>query len=90
MIKHFNISVSGRVQGVGYRLSCLKAAHGIGVKGIVKNKPDGSVYIEAEGTTENLDQFVLWCQKGPAWAKVLDIKIEKAEVKNFESFEIIR
>ena len=54
------ITVSGRVQNVGFRFNTLKAAKKNDIYGIVKNLHDGSVYIEAEGEEENLDQFILW------------------------------
>jgi len=49
MKKHVNITVKGRVQGVGFRYSAMEAAEELGIKGFVRNMPDGSVYIEAEG-----------------------------------------
>ena len=90
LMKHLKINVVGRVQGVGYRLSCLKAANKNNIKGIVKNNADGSVYIEAEGNPDDLDEFILWCQRGPAWSKVLDIKLAYGKLKNFKTFEILR
>lgn len=90
MIKHYKINVIGRVQGVGFRLSCFKAANRNNIKGIVKNNSDGSVYIEAEGASENMDEFIIWCQKGPAWAKVLNLKLIEGKIRNYKSFEIVR
>ena len=51
------IIVTGKVQGVWFRDSTLKKAHELGVKGFVKNQPDGSVYIEAEGTPSAIKEF---------------------------------
>ena len=58
-------TISGRVQGVGFRHSARSNARYHGITGFVKNKPDGSVYIEAEGSRNQLDEFVEWCKKGP-------------------------
>lgn len=48
----------GRVQGVGYRSYVTDCAREAGVKGFVRNEPDGSVLVVAEGSRESLDRFV--------------------------------
>ena len=48
----------GRVQGVGYRYFVTDCAQESGVSGFVKNMPDGSVMIVAEGSNDALDKFV--------------------------------
>jgi acylphosphatase len=48
-MKHINIKITGKVQGVFFRASTKAVADQIGVKGFVKNEKDGSVYVEAEG-----------------------------------------
>jgi len=88
MMKHINIRVTGRVQGVGYRMSCNMAARQMSVTGFVKNEYDGSVYIEAEGEEENLSVFTAWCRKGPDHAYVEDLNITEGEMKNFDAFEV--
>lgn len=64
-VLHYNIRVSGHVQGVGYRYASIRKARGFGIKGFVKNEPDGSVYIEAEADKQQLDKFLDWCRIGP-------------------------
>jgi acylphosphatase len=86
-MKHINITVKGRVQGVGYRNAARRQAIFLGVHGFVRNKPEGSVYIEAEGDNEELDEFVRWCWEGPTFAQVEDIEINEGEVKNLGPFE---
>ncbi|HNU41845.1 MAG TPA: acylphosphatase, partial [Cyclobacteriaceae bacterium] len=49
---HINILVTGTVQGVYYRASTKQKADELGIKGFVRNQPDGSVYIEAEAPAE--------------------------------------
>jgi len=82
------IKVYGRVQGVGFRFYTQKKANELGICGHVRNRPDGSVYIEAEGEEEKLEMFLNWCEDGPSWAHVS--KIEKQEVPLFhvEGFKI--
>jgi acylphosphatase len=88
MQKHVNIRVFGSVQNVGFRYATLQAANRIGVTGYVRNEPDRSVFIEAEGTEHNLTAFQLWCQKGPSWARVTRMEVQEAPVVGYERFEI--
>jgi acylphosphatase len=90
MKKHIKLIIHGKVQGVGFRFSCLEAAYRYEIKGFVKNKSNGSVYIEAEGEEENLKAFKDWCKKGPVWARVSDIEEDQGSLKEFNSFEILR
>jgi acylphosphatase len=89
-MKHFNIIVMGKVQGVFYRQSAKETAAWLGVNGFVSNEPNGTVYIEAEGTEQQLIRLVEWCRKGPANAAVSDVKVTEGALKNFSSFEIRR
>ncbi len=82
------IRVSGKVQGVGFRYYTHKKATELGLKGFVQNKPDGSVYIEAEGVEEKLDEFILWCNEGPGWARVTHVQIQKNPGWGYGKFEI--
>ncbi len=91
MKKLIKLVIRGKVHGVGFRFSCMEAAYKYGIKGFVRNKSDGSVYVEAEGEDENLDLFRQWCKKGPLWAKVNDIEEEIVPgTKDYDSFEIVR
>jgi acylphosphatase len=87
-MKHLNISISGHVQGVGFRYSARSMADFIGIKGFVRNMPDESVYIEAEGDEKQLKQFVDWCHNGPAHARVKNVAVLPGEVKVFDEFEV--
>jgi acylphosphatase len=90
MNKHFSIQVSGKVQGVFFRASTQEKAREFSVKGFVRNEPDGSVFIEAEGTAENLEKFISWCRQGPRSAKVINCEIKPGEVKGYSTFVIER
>lgn len=52
------ISFSGRVQGVGFRMTCRKIARGFDVRGWVRNERDGTVTLAAAGTASELDAFL--------------------------------
>jgi acylphosphatase len=66
--------ISGDVQGVGYRFFALRAAARHQVLGTVRNLPDGSVEVVAEGEREAMDEFKKDLATGPALAKVTDVE----------------
>jgi acylphosphatase len=68
----------------------LETASQLNIYGFVKNLPDGAVYIEAEGSEENIEAFISWCRHGPPWAHVDTIEIVKTELQHFTVFEILR
>jgi acylphosphatase len=86
-MQHLNIHIYGIVQGVGFRYAIKQQARLMGINGFVRNEPDGSVYMEAEGDDSALAEFVLWCRKGPAYARVEDVKIENESLKYYTSFD---
>lgn len=86
---HVNIKITGRVQGVFFRDAARKKANELNVKGFVRNEPDGSVYIEAEGEPLAVKDLIKWANFGPKAARVENIEIEKTEeIKNFPDFKI--
>lgn len=89
-MKHLNITVYGKVQGVFFRASTKAVADQLGVKGLVKNQKDGSVYIEAEGDDFSMDSFLEWCHEGPQKAVVEKVETTEGEVKNYRNFEVIK
>ena len=89
-MKHLNITVQGKVQGVNFRHYAREKALALGVTGFVENKSVGTVYIEAEGSSAQLEEFVTWCGKGPSRAEVRNVERTDGEVKNYSSFEIRR
>ena len=62
--------ISGRVQGVSYRASTVDEARRLGVVGWVRNRPDGSVELEAEGPDDAIAALLAWCKDGPPAARV--------------------
>lgn len=87
---HYNIKVTGKVQGVWFRDSTRKKALELGINGFVCNEPDGSVYLEAEGTLEALEHLKAWCAVGPPKAVVERVETSNGELQNFPGFEIRR
>ncbi len=80
--------VHGRVQGVFFRASTQKKAEELGLAGWVKNRPDGTVEIHAEGQQETLEKLIEWCRQGPALASVSSIDLDWINAGGMESFDI--
>ena len=89
MDKRAHIIIKGRVQGVLYRVSAKNKAGELGLTGNVKNLPEDTVEIIAEGPQEKLKEFVQWCWKGPEGAQVKNVAVVwYISKKQFKSFEI--
>lgn len=88
-MKRLHFKISGRVQGVGFRFNCSRQACALGLTGWVRNLPDDSVEIVAEGSTAALKAFRAWCRRGPTFAAVQQV-IETPEPASgaFTVFEI--
>ena len=87
-MKHWNIRIFGKVQGVFVRETAKREAEILGIKGFVRNEPDGSVYIEAEGEELDLKQFVGWCRRGTPYSAVERVSSEVGPPQNFTHFSI--
>ena len=87
-MKHLDIKIGGRVQGVGFRYFCKHKAFDLGVTGYVKNIEDATVYVEAEGEERDLDKFVEWCYQGPDLASVEDVQVSEGKIQNYLRFRI--
>lgn len=89
-MKSVNITVRGKVQGVYYRQNTKSKATELGLNGFVRNEPDKSVYVEAEGEEPAVDDLIAWCRKGPWLASVEEVMVKEQDLKGFVSFEILR
>lgn len=80
--------IFGQVQGVGFRYTTTELAKQLGVNGIVRNENDGSVYIEALGDNEQIDEFITELAKGPTpSANVKQVVIEyDSSITNYNGF----
>ncbi len=85
--KRIHAFISGRVQGVFYRANTEKRAVSLGLKGWVRNLPNGQVEVLAEGPEENLKQLMEWCRKGPPFSRVVEVHetwgVATGEFSNF-------
>jgi len=89
-LRHYNITVKGRVQRVSYRVWAQSKAMSLGLTGYVKNLHNGDVYIEAEGEDDKINQFIDWCYVGSPLSKVTEVISEEQALKNLETFELKR
>ncbi len=72
-------TVYGHVQGVFFRAFVAERADELGVVGYVRNMPDGSVEVTAEGEREKLERLIAYLNIGPATARVKDVLTEWSE-----------
>ncbi len=87
---HYNIRIKGHVQGVGFRWRATREATQYGITGFVKNLSDGSVYIEAEGSGNQLIPFLDWCNRGSEYGYVEDVETTLGDLSGFSEFRIER
>lgn len=88
-IKHIALDVYGRVQGVGFRYASLTYAQKYDIVGYVANRSDGSVHIEAQGSTEKLLQFLHIIKNGPNhFARVDHVQVQECPLENYSQFSI--
>lgn len=89
MKKAATIRVTGKVQGVWFRTMLLAKAKERGVVGFVRNEPDGSIYIEAEGEEEAMKALIDWCWIGSEQAKVARVEMTECAPQGFTDFKIV-
>jgi acylphosphatase len=95
------LNITGRVQGVFFRVKTKKTADKLGILGYVKNLADGSVEAMIQGNPSIIEQMIQWCNQGPSASqvdKVTTENIQQAEKQNnerefeqylnFDNFEI--
>ncbi len=84
-----HVIISGRVQGVFFRMETLRAAQSCGVSGWVRNRSDGTVEAVFEGDRSQVEAVVQWCRQGPPHARVTDVNVDWQDYAGeFSGFEI--
>ena len=84
------VKISGRVQGVWFRQSTKQTADQFAVVGWVRNNPDRSVEAVFEGSRDNVQAVIDWCQKGPELARVDELQVTwGAASGEFHEFRVI-
>lgn len=83
------VVVSGRVQGVGFRWFVRREARALDLEGWVRNEPDGSVRIEAEGPRPALESLAGQVEKGPSGSRVDAVEVRWSHPTGaYRTFEI--
>jgi acylphosphatase len=77
--KRVRAVIRGIVQGVSYRAAARREAARLGLSGWVRNRADGAVELEAQGSAERVDTLIAWCRVGPPAADVSGVEVEPIE-----------
>ncbi|MEM2989270.1 MAG: acylphosphatase [Candidatus Bathyarchaeia archaeon] len=86
-----HVFVSGLVQGVFFRHETARRAIRLGVRGWVRNLPDGRVEAIFEGERESVEKLVEFCRHGPPGAIVEDLEVRWEDYRGeFKDFRVIR
>ena len=84
-----HLYITGRVQGVGYRVSMQAEALRRVTTGWVRNTSTGAVEAEVEGERATVNAVVAWCQRGPAWARVDQVQVAEVPVRHDVGFHVL-
>ena len=89
-----NITVSGRVQGVGFRFFAVDVADELGIAGWAKNLSDGRVEAEVHGVKESVEVMIERLRQGPPGASVTDVAVtwlpDHVQIPAPSNFKILR
>lgn len=83
-----HLSITGRVQGVFFRAWSREQADELGVRGWIRNRPDGHVEAHVEGEQAAVELMIERLRDGPRAAQVDDLRIWDAGICDFEGFEV--
>jgi acylphosphatase len=82
------VSISGRVQGVGFRYALADEARARQLGGWVRNRRDGTVEALLAGPEDEVEAVIVWARHGPPAARVTSVTVEPAET-DLAEFEIV-
>ena len=89
MTARAHVFIEGLVQGVFFRANTRREALLLGLRGWVRNLPDGRVEAIFEGDEKDVERLIRWCRRGPTLAKVSDASVQWEEPENsFSDFRI--
>lgn len=87
-MRRVRVVVDGMVQGVGYRYTLRMVAQQAGVAGWVRNRHDGTVEAEIEGTAAQVGEIVAWMGEGPPGAQVTATRVTEVPVTGQSGFDV--
>jgi len=88
MVTAVHIKIRGLVHGVSFRSSMAQLASDLGVRGWVRNMPDGTVEAFLEGDERKVRRVLDWAKFGPPRARVDKLEVEPATPRNHRDFRI--
>lgn len=89
MMRRVRVYISGKVQGVFFRAYTKEEADKLGIKGWVRNLPDGRVEALFEGPAEAVEEMIKWCHRGSPSSKVISVEVEEEPYRGeFKDFSI--
>ncbi len=90
LVETVAVRVTGKVQGVGYRMATVRQAHELRIAGWVRNHDDGSVEALLQGPHEGIDHMLSWMHVGPPAARVDQVEIQEVhDERCYDRFEQI-
>jgi acylphosphatase len=78
-MRSVRLTITGRVQGVGYRMWAERTAVALGLRGWVRNRMDGGVELQATGGDEAVAKLIEACRQGPRAAVVTEVAVADVE-----------
>lgn len=86
--KKLHVIISGRVQGVFFRVYTKEKAEALNLSGWIRNLSNGQVEAVFEGNKKNLDEMLTWCYKGSPLSNVEKVEFTFGEAEGIMGFEI--
>lgn len=84
-----HLKIYGEVQGVGFRYATLRQAREFGLVGWVRNAPDGTVEIVAQGEKAVLESLINWIKTGPNFSTMRGVEARwQTPQEQYQNFEI--
>jgi acylphosphatase len=84
-----HVIVSGKVQGVCFRMETKRVAENYGLSGWVRNNRNGTVEAVFEGEKGDVASAVDWCREGPPYSRVVKVDVEQENYSGeYEGFEV--
>ena len=88
LVVRYRVLITGQVQGVNFRAACRRMALQHGVRGWVRNLPDGRVEAAFEGSADDVRQLLDWTRRGPQFAVVADVAVQAEQPEGVDTFQI--
>lgn len=90
MKKSVRLYITGTVQGIFFRSFIKENAERYDVKGFTRNLEDGRVEVFLEGSTDNVNQMVEICKKGPKHSIIKEVEIRYEKFQGLRDFKVLR